>query len=378
MRTRTVLVLVILVAGCGGASNTGSSNSGSRTLPASAARPQGASPPAAASPSTQYSGGSYGLLLAGGQLDLVSADGKVAAAVPVAQSSLVPQACGMGAGAWTLPAVSASNSYVYFRDGDTKIRMVVPPSTAVDVTTVPGGPTTVSGFSVSPDNQRIAVAVESFSGAGPSQAAVISLRLYVENLHGGGNHNDIYAITFAAGKPATMLWPMGWHQGRLILAVWAACTFESVPYPRAWHVVDSTTAIRQVSIGDANCIPSIWPSPAGVACLEVAAPGHVLLYDWSGKLVSSLTTDTGAATAVSPSGDLLAIGNGGGLGNTSPTTTMLKLDGSGVVTSPGHMGCLWIDENDVLASDAVIAYPSGVATAVALDGRCAGRFPGGL
>ena len=53
-------------------------------------------------------------------------------------------------------------------------------------------------------------------------------------------------------------------------------------------------------------------------------------------------------------------------------------DGSGAVTSAGHIACLWIDENVVLAPDAVIAYPSGAATALPPDGRCAGRFPGGL
>ncbi len=240
-RAGLALAAVVFVA-CGGQSAShGSAVSSSRTE---------------SSPSVLASAGqlgtltgNYGIVSAAGRVELVSADGRIAASAPMTQPSPITQGCGMGAGAWTLPAVSASNSHVYFRDGDTKIRMLVPPSTAVDVTTVPGGPTKVSGFSVSPDDQRIAVAVEELSGAGPSQAASISLRLYVENLRGGGSHADIYTATFPTGKPAAMSWPMGWHQGHLVLALWAACTFESLPYPNAWHVVDASNAVRLASIG---------------------------------------------------------------------------------------------------------------------------------
>jgi hypothetical protein len=364
------MLAMVLLTACGGqASNQASEASSSRLAASPTAGPNLT--------------GAYGLLLTPfdpatpGKLQLIKPDGTVAASVSIAQPSLVPQACGEGAAAWTQPAVSASNSHVYFRDGDTKIRMLVPPSAAVDVTTVPGGPTTISGFSVSPDDQRIAVVVEELTGAGPSQAASISLRLYVENLRGGGSHADIYTTSFPAGKPAAMLWPMGWHDGRLVLAVWNACTFESLPYPNAWHVADATNATRLASIGDSNCVVSVWPSPAGVVCFAYAAPGQVRLYDWTGKQVASLVTDVDA-TEVSPSGDLLAVGSGGGIGDPSPATTMLKVDGSGVVNSPGHMACLWIDESHVLAPDAVIAYPSGAVTALPQAGQCAGRFPGGL
>jgi len=367
MRLAAAIASGLVVASCGGNPTTQNSR-------ASGARPANVAKASPVVPATLAT--SYGLIIAGDKLELVGTDGSIGASVSVGQSSLSPQGCGLGAGVWTLPAVSASASHVYFRYGDTKIRMVVPPSTAVDVTTVPGGPTTVSGFSVSPDDQRIAVVVEDLSGASPSQAASISLRLYVEDLHGGGNHADIYSATFPAGKPATMLWPMGWHQGRLVLAAWNACTYEFLPFPNAWHVADAATAVREAAIGDANCTPSAWPSPAGAACFDVRNGGHVRLYDWSGKLLSTLLTDV-AATEMAPSGDLLALG-AEGIGNPTPSTTMLHADGSGVVTSTGHAGCLWIDESHVLAPDAVIAYPSGSATPLPQSGLCAGRFPGGL
>jgi hypothetical protein len=367
MRLRGVLALVVIITGCSTPSNTGSAASHSRISPASRVSQTASDVPLS---------GNYGLLIVGNHLELIGTDGQTSASVAMAHPSLVEQACGMGAAAWTLPAVSASDRHVYFRDGDTKIRMLVPPSSAIDVTTVPGGQTTVSGFSVSPDDQRIAVVVEDLTGAGPSQAASISLRLYVEDLRGGGSHADIYNTTFPAGKAATMLWPMGWHEGQLVLAVWSACTFESVPYPNAWHVVDAATAMRKAEIGSPGCTPSAWPSPAGAACFDFTSPGHVHLYDWTGRSLTTLTTDV-AATEVSPSGSLLAFG-AGGLGNPTPSTTMLRADGSGAITSAGHAGCLWIDESHVLASDAVISYPSGAAAPVAQSGQCAGRFPGGL
>lgn len=364
-----VLVLVAILVGCGSPSVSGSSSSSSRTS---------AAPTASQTAATFSSSGNYGLLVsADDHLEVIGADGHTAASVAIAQPSPVEQGCGVGAAAWTLPAVSASDSHVYFRDGDTRIRMLVSSSTAVDVTTVPGGPTTISGFSVSPDDQRIAVAVEDLTGAGPNQAASIALRLYVENLRGGGGHTDIYNTSFPAGKNPTMLWPMGWHQGQLVLAVWSACTFESLPYPSAWHVVDAATAVRLASIGDPECIPSVWPSPAGAACFAYRPPGQVRRYDWNGNLLALLPIDIGA-TQVSPSGKLLAFGDGGGIGNPTPETTMMRLDGGGVVKTAGHLGCLWIDDMHLLASDAVIAYPSGTVTALSHDGRCAGRFPGGL
>jgi hypothetical protein len=59
-------------------------------------------------------------------------------------------------------------------------------------------------------------------------------------------------------------------------------------------------------------------------------------------------------------------------------TTMIGLDGRTSITTPGHVGCLWIDDSHVLAGEAVISYPSGSATPLNQGGLCAGRFPGGL
>jgi hypothetical protein len=361
-RGAILLTTAFLTLACGG-----SSPSASHSLSPSPQSSATVSTPSS-SPSAAPLTGAYGLLLSAGTLYLIRPDATEAATVSVAAPSV--QSCGQGMAAVLQPPVSASIDQVYFRDGDTKIRMVVPPASSADVTTVPGGPNTISFFSVSPDDQRIAVLVEDLSGSS------LSVRLYVEDLHGGGHHAEIYTNTTQKGKGVITLWPMGWHQGRLALALWAACTFEQVPYPSSWHVVDAATANRVATIGDANCVPSVWPSPAGVACFD-SAGSKVQVYDWAGGLASTLSTKLDA-TEVSPSGHVLAAGSGGGVGNPSPTTTIVGVDGSGSVMSPGHMSCLWIDDGHLLAPDAVVAYPSGAATVLAQSGQCAGRFPGGL
>jgi len=367
MRKTAVLVTGLVALSCGqpNATHAATAASAPRVGTISSAPPV-----AGPSPVSDGASPAYGLLIASGHMELITPDARIAGSVSMADPSLEAQACGNGMGAWTLPGVSASNDHVYFRDGDTRIRMVVPPASVADVTTVPGGSTVISGFSVSPDDRRIAVSVERFSASG------INDRLYVEDLRGHTHHVDIYSTTTAAGKITRMLWPMGWHGGELVLAVWAACTYELVPYPNAWHVADATTAVRRASIGDANCIPGDWASPAGVACFNTSSQ-QVRVYDLSGTLKATLQTDTGA-TELSPDGTLLLASTGGGIGNPSPSSSLLRVDGSGVVKVDGTMACLWIDGQHALSPDAVITYPSGAVAHLAQTGQCAGRFPGAL
>jgi len=283
------------------------------------------------------------------------------------------------------PPVSASNDNVYFRDGDTNIKMVVPPSSATNVTTVPGGPTTISFFSVSPDDVRIAVLVEDVSAAN-----TISERLYVEDLHGGGNHADIYTTTVPKGKTATTLWPMGWHQGALVLALMPACTFEPAGVsPLAWHVANAATAARLATIASSNCTLSDLPSSAGVAC--ITPTGSATLYDWTDHVLGAATPPSNASdyqqTALSPSGASVLFATGVGIGAPTPATGIVKLGAGPYATVSGHFACLWIDESHLLAPDAVIQFPAqtsgnvqvtATVTALAASGECAGRFPGGL
>jgi len=380
-RRATVATAAVLMLSCGGGTPTstpGAFASPSATASASATSTASATP--AAGPLT----GTYGLLLSAGTLQLIKPDATAAATVSIAPPSV--QFCSSAHdGALLAPPVSATTDQVYFRDGDTKIRMVIPPGSAADVTTVPGGPTTVSFFSVSPDDQRIAVLVEDLSGA-----SSIGERLYVEDLHGGGHHADIYTATVTKGATGSTLWPMGWHNGALVLAVMTACTFQPAGLtPSEWHVAGASNASRLATIRATSCTLSYWPSSGGVGCTD--ANGVTTIYDWTGK-VSSVTgpgaTGSGySLSSVSPAGQSILFETGAGVGAPSPATGIVQLGPGPYATVPGHSACSWIDEDHLLAPDAVIQFPAetpgnhqvtAAVTALSASGVCAGRFPGGL
>jgi hypothetical protein len=303
----------------------------------------------------------------------VASNGSIGPTATVAAPTI--QSCAQGAEAVLQPPVSASADKVYFRDGDTKIRYITPSGQSGDATTVPGSATLISFFSVSPDDQRIAVVVEDLSAA-----STISLRLYVEDLSGGGHHADIYSTTTPNGKTATTLWPMGWHEGLLVLALVTACTFEPAGLaPSEWHVSDAVTAARRVTIGG-NCILSYWPSPAGVACVDNGTNLQATAYDWTGKVTASIpVTSSDYQSGLSPSGAHVFFATGHGVGAPAPSTRVFTVGaGQSGGTVAGHSACLFIDEGHLLAPDAVISSPSGAVKPLPAGGICAGRFPGGL
>jgi len=312
---------------------------------------------------------------------MITPAGTIAAHANVAAPSV--HTCGQGTGAVLQPPVSASDTKVYYRDGNTNIKFLTPEGETGNVTTVPGSATKVSFFSVSPDDQRIAVLVEDLS-----PPTTIKLSLYVEDLTGHSNHSVIFtnSVPKLKGNGPT-LWPMGSHNGLLVLAAFAPCTFEPVGLvPIEWHVSNAVTAVRVAKIGN-PCIPSNWPSPAGVACMDTAKL-QASRYDWSGNLTGSATAQNSEfQSGLSPSGRSIFLTPGAGIGAPPPATRIVVLGTGGGSSVTGHNACLWIDEDHLLAPDAVIAFPSRTATtatvastvtALPASGQCAGRFPGGL
>ncbi len=375
MRSGAALAIVLLTLSCGG--STGHSPS-----PAASA---GATASPSASPSGSPAVASYGLLLSAGTLEMITPAGTIAAHATVAAPSV--HTCGQSTGAVLQPPVSASDNKVYYRDGNTKIKFLTPDGQTGNVTTVPGSATKISFFSVSPDDSRIAVMVEDLS-----PATTIKLSLYVEDLTGHTNHSVIFTSTVPKFKNATTLWPMGWHNGLLALAVWAPCTFEPAGLvPTSWHVANAATAVRVATIGKNNCVPSYWPSPAGVLCVDLAvgagALGAAYKYDWAGNIGAQVPVqrDTDFQSGLSPSGQSYFLTPGIGIGAPSPSTKIGPLASQQTALVAGHVACLWIDETHLLAPDAVISTATtasgGVTatiTALPASGQCAGRFPGGL
>jgi hypothetical protein len=304
---------------------------------------------------------------------LIKPDGSLAATVDVAPAST--QFCSaQHDGLVAPPPVSASNTEVYFRDGDIKIKKVVLPGSAVDVTTVPAGPNVISFFSVSPDDQQIAVLVVDVASA-----TALTMRLYVEDLKGGGHHVDLYNTQVPKDDRGFTLWPMGWHAGSLALAMVKACSFNPAGIsPSEWHVSNATTGTRQTAIRASGCTLSSWPSAAGVACID--GQGVATRYDWAGKGVGVAAPGMQGAgfiqAGLSPAGSNVFFSTGSGAGGSGPATRIVT---AGVPDSaPGHAACLFIDERTLLSPDAVISLGPVAVKPLAQSGVCAGRFPGGL
>ena len=361
-RAAVVLGAWLAVAGCAG------SGAGSAATPTHASAP-------VASPGPM--GGPYGLLIAGGQLKLIRPDAGVAATAPITLRGL--DCSSQHDGVNMAPPVSATTDSVYFRDGN-KIRVVTPPAATQDVRSVPDSPSTVSFFSVSPDDQRIAYIVMDVSNPN-----TISLTLHVGDLRGGSD-TAIYSITEPRSKTATTLWPMGWHDGLLVLAVVPACTFEPVGlYPSEWHVANATTADRVTTIKGVNCELGVQASPAGVSCAD--SSGTTTMYDWSNNVLGVTgpgTSFSGLDTGLSPKGNSIYFAT---TGLAAPATRLVQLGPGPYATVQGHAACGWIDEDHLLSPDAVITFPAEtpgnheVRTSVKSLGQagvCAGRFPGNL
>jgi hypothetical protein len=291
---------------------------------------------------------------------LVAPDGTLAGS---AQAAGLPALTCAGVASAVLPLpISSSNSKVYFMDAQGVVHFLTPVGATGRATSVPIGNGRRSAFSVSPDDSRIAVVVSDF-GAG-----TVSLKLYVEDLNGGGHHVQIYTQT---GK--TGLWPIGWHGGSLVLAVVPACITSGAfgcCTPQELHVVDPATAVRRFTIGGSTCIIGGPSTPAGTPCETSAGAARVL--DWAGVTLRTVPLPSRGPVYLSPDGRHLAYSTDAG------RSTIEGL-------SPMPLAvCGWVDSNTVLAGGDTQTQPrvgnitSGAVAPVAAQGDCAGRIPGAL
>jgi hypothetical protein len=366
LRASALGALALVLAGACGGSGTGSSgsHSASSTRTASpSASPSGSQPP---SPSPVPVTAAYGVLVSALSstnytVSLVGVDGRVVASAQTTTPGSVT--CANAAGALVAQPVSMSNTRVYYMDAQGVVRYLAPNGDAGRATSVPIGPARRSMFAVSPDDQRIAVIVDDFDATGAAT------RLYVEDLNGGGHHKDLFSET-----GAFTLWPTGWHgTDNLVLAKVPSCTQGGGPFccgPQEFHVVDPATAVRRFTVGDSTCKLAGAPSPAGVVC-ETDVQASVIT--WTGTSTRSFSIQGPTFAYLSPNGSLVAI---------VPSSDTVIQETSRTVS--GMQACGWIDDNHVLSGGDAQHQPrvgdvtNGNAVAVAAQGDCAGRLPGGL
>jgi hypothetical protein len=227
-------------------------------------------------------------------ITLVGLDGVVAQAEPTTRSPKTyyfpPSSCQPGRmciGAQTanmeLPEVSISKTHLYFLDGDQQIKSLAPNGNIQSVINVAAPPNSQVTFAVSPDDQRIAVAVITLATANVADS--FSEQMYVEDLSSAANRIALYTSTTVAE------WPVGWHAGDLVVAVasdmgggvgidnsYGGKGYRSVD-PADGHVLASLdcTAGLLVQAGTA-CAAGFCSTPA--SCQD---DGTLSKQDWNGN-----------------------------------------------------------------------------------------------
>ena len=299
-------------------------------------------------------------------VSLVFPDGRVTGPATARLRTVAPPL--VGAAPPAMPVFSASDSRVYYLDGDSEVRFLERDGTHGTATRVPGGPRAQSGFAVSPDDRRIAVAAIDYT------TTPAATRLYVEDLD-GTNHVDL-------PQPAgTYAWPVGWHAGELVEAVGSPPT-QSVsgnPYGTfgGYALVDAATGGR---LGGLACDPAGPLTPAGTACMVGGSP--LVVQDFAGSTRSLGNAPTSVVSAAeAPDGAHVAFCCVGGqlqLWDVAAGTVSTL----GPADSPAYG---WIDGRHLLVSDSPAQHPRvvDVATLASLPvaatlGRVVGRVPGGL
>ncbi|HYM66762.1 MAG TPA: hypothetical protein VEW68_05685 [Patescibacteria group bacterium] len=299
-------------------------------------------------------------------VSIVGIDGRVVASAQATSPAAV--SCGGTAAAVVPLPVSTSNSRVYFMDASGAVRFLSPDGTTGQATTVSLGAARRSVFSVSPDDQRIAVTVLDFTTTGAST------QLYVEDLKGGGNRVAPFSETGSFSA-----WPVGWHgTNNLVVAKVPACTQGGGPLccgPQELHVVDPATATRRFTLGGPTCVVGGPASPAGAVC-ESGTFTAANVLSWTAITQRSFVISGPTPAYLSPDGSLVAITDLG-----SGTTLV-----NGPTQHPqlAMQTCGWIDATHVLAGGDTQQQPrvgdltTGTIVPVAAQGDCGGRIPGGL
>ncbi len=359
-----LLAVVVLVAACSGpgskAATSPSPNSPLTSSPSE--QPQISAPPAAASPIPAV--GSFGVLVTPISGDtytvsLIDVDGKVVGRALSSSPTVVT--CDVAIPAVLPPPISTSNTRVYYMDAEGVVHFLTPGGDTGRATNLPAGGQRRSMFTVSPNDQRIAVVVSDFTSGGAAT------RLYVEDLNGGTNHIDIFSETGAYG-----LWPIGWHGSSLVVAKVPTCARSGglgCCGPLEFHVVDPATGVRRFTIGGADCIVGGPAMPAGAICETTAVDAKV--FDWTGGLHKQMPIGFQRPIFLSPDGQHIAFSDAG-------TTNLDELRTMSMEV------CGWIDETHMFSGGDAQQQPdvgditAGTIVPVAASGICAGRIPGGL
>jgi hypothetical protein len=373
-----MFAVIFMIAACGG----GGAKTGGHT-PSPVAAVTSSSPGAAASPTDESSPsseaspspeaspvvapGPFGIvvkdfLVDGGAtytISLIRNDGGVQATVTAAKRShpngILVQ----------MPSISASDSRLYYLDGAASLKYLKPDGTTGVVKTLPVDSSSAAVFAISPDDKRIAVAIITY----PFPAKT---RVYVEDLFGTGNHVELFSSS------TVMEWPVGWHQGKLVIGVGLNAApqnaYEGFAYNYAgYHVADAATGNRIATIcaDGATFGP---PAAAGTTCLRSSGE---IASDWAGATWAVTNGGTCGGGVLSPDGSMVAIAC------TDGALTIVTREGPAITTPYTATPLGWIDRLHVVQQArtgelSLLNVQLMSVTAIAASGFFAGTVPGSL
>jgi hypothetical protein len=285
-------------------------------------------------------------------VSLVASDGTVVATASVQ----IPAYWVHTMMSWT----SASRTRLYYLNAGSEVRYLAPDGTNGTVGRIALGVGEQAGFAVSPDDKRIAVSVFSYTWI--PQVAYKGMRLYVEDVDGGGNHVDIFSSTTVAE------FPIGWTTGRLILALTEPRCCRAItgnPYDAsAYHVVDPDTGSRLASLCDNSAGPEGPIEPIGTICYHPnAAPTY---QRWDGSpfdAPAAVPNPSAFLNALSPDGTRVAVGQvGGQIWIWGPRGSADWLNEAGYVFG-------WLDQEYIVISSNATALSTIDVVASATAGR---------
>jgi hypothetical protein len=399
-QARTVAILLLVpaaLASCGSPASTPSPKPTARPTPTPL--PVTATPTAVPLPPGPYAvvignqtrvGSSYDVML-------IDTAGQVVARVTAKLPLLKPNQD------IDLPLVSASNDMVYYLDGDTEIHSLSPSGTVTLVKTIAQGAGSILAFSVSPDDQRIAVSLINET----ADASKDTSHGWVEDLTAPTNHLDLFDNT----GTSSFRWPVGWAGAQIVDGVGYQCGGYGYGYgststnstPCSYHVINGTTTSRTATLCESptpppsgendNLTVTGLPVTAGVACVESEYyynnqqnQNTLFAVDWSGHQTTYLTSKANQLDYgncyLAPSGAQMACS-----ANASQALTLLTSK-----TAPHNLGRRynvlgWMD-NTHMAVDVdsttlgVLSTDTGGVVSLTMTGAdhmtLAGTLPGAL
>jgi len=354
-----LLLVVVLLTACG------------TVVPRAATVTPSPSPAATPQPSPTPSRSDF-LAVVGGpkntSISLVASDGTVlaTAAVDLAPFRMHTQM------SWT----STSRTRLYYLNAGSDVRYLAPDGTTGTSTRIVLGASEQAGFAVSPDDSKIAVAIFTYTAL--PEAAYTGMRLYVEDLNGGGHHADIFSSTTVAE------FPVGWTTGHLILAVSEprCCPAEpGNPYDAStYHVVDPATGTRLATLCDNTYGPEGPIEPVGATCYPFPYV-ETIFQRWDGSRFdapAAVPSPTEFPNALSPDGTRVAgspcCGGHGRLAIFGPRGAWNWLDKTGIVLG-------WLDSDRIVvrALDcialSVLELDTKATAEISPGGAYLGTFP---